>query len=205
MYSGLGISPSFLDGLLRGRQGSRLRGSLSSSTLVACLGLLLACQDPDGPVVHESQLIPTLEHSVAEVDDRAAESEAHSDVIGRLIGEWSTVGHSCPGICAMSNEEADSWIGLKATLTEVGVVFGDDSCRDATYESRRVSRLDFYRSSRFDLEQLGILQPDVEEVTVSCAGEGWIAPGSLFLIKDEETLITPWDGVYFELARARSE
>jgi len=63
----------------------------------------------------------------------------------------------------MSNEEAESWIGLTVTLTESAVVFGDYSCRDAAYQSRQVSGLDFFKNSRFDLKDLGILAEEAQD------------------------------------------
>ena len=91
------------------------------------------------------------------------------------------------------------------TLTESAVVFGDYSCRDAAYQSRQVSGLDFFKNSRFDLRDLGILAEEVQELTISCEGQQWYAPGSGFFVKNRETLIAPWTGVYFELKRTPPE
>ncbi len=167
-----------------------------STFLFASLALLLACHDAGQPVRKP-------EHSGVETEIRSVGSRVDSGAVSDLYGDWSVVGSSCPGICAMSSEDADSWIGITASLSENGVVFGEYNCRDATYESHRISRFDFYRDFRFDLEELSVLTEEVQVWVVSCEDQEWIAPGSCFLVRDEETLITPWDGVYFELKRAR--
>ncbi len=174
-----------------------------SVSIVVSIVLLLGCPGPDHRATQEAGLGQNPEYSDVASEADTVSSKADRGVFSELFGDWSVVRSSCPGICAMSNEEANSWVGLTASLTEFGVAFGGYSCQDTTYESHRVSKLDFLRSSRFDLEELGILTEEVQELTVSCEDQEWIAPGSSFLVRDKETIIASWDGVYFELKRAR--
>jgi len=169
--------------------------------LVAVLALLMGCTDPGRRASQESQVNPESEYSADAAGSRAVESKMDLGVFSEFYGNWLIVGSSCPGICAMSEEEAESWVGLTVTLKESAVVFGDYACHDAAYKSRQVSRLDFFKSSRFDLKELGILAEEVPEVQISCNGQEWTAPGGIILIKDRENLVSPWDGVYFEMKR----
>lgn len=184
--------------------GSSSAGHVVTS-LVAALGLLLGCTDPGGRAAQEPQSGPKPESSDVAAESLVDEVKTDPGVFSEFYGDWSIVGSSCPAICAMSGEEADSWTGIAATLTESAVVFGDYRCHDVTYQSRQVSKLDFLKHSRFDLEQLGILAEEVQELTVSCEGQQWFAPGNVFIVKDRETLIARWDGVYFEMKRIPSK
>ncbi len=172
--------------------------------LVVSFVLLPGCPAPSHRARQESQVASEPVSSEAVTVARKAEPNLYPDSVSDLFGTWAVAGSSCPGICAMSHEEAESWIGLTATLADSELVFGGYSCRDATYRNQQLSKRDFFRSTRFDLVELGILMEEVQKLTVACEGQEWIAPGGILYVKDRQTLIVPWDGVYFELKRAQA-
>ncbi len=117
-------------------------------------------------------------------------------------GTWVVAGHSCPHICAMSNEEAGAWIGREVRISATAVSFADSSCPNAMYVRSSRSVDEFFRDWRVLPATLGIEQDPVVEVAVRCGGEEWVAPGSLLIVKGPGELLTVWDGVFFELRRS---
>lgn len=116
-------------------------------------------------------------------------------------GTWVVVRHYCPHICAMTDEEADAWLGREARITAAEVSFADESCASPTYSRITRRAEEFFRHWRADPTELGIARETIEDVEVQCDGEPWAAPGSVFIIKGEDSLLATWDGVLFELSR----
>ncbi len=116
-------------------------------------------------------------------------------------GTWEVVGHSCPHICAMSDEEAASWLGKEARITASQVSFASEICTSPAFSRTTRTPMEFFRYWRADPAKLGIAQDTIVDVEVLCDGEPWTAPGSAFIITGKDRLLTSWDGVLFELSR----
>ncbi len=191
------------------------RGSLLAVAFLVALG----CHPDSRPESHaESRGEPgrstvtaprsTPESGDAESGVAVAQESGHAGGGGTVpsfdagYGTWAVVGHSCPHICAMSGEAADAWLGRAMTVSATGLSFGESSCTNVSFVRTASSAADFFRDWRVAPATLGVEQGEIEEVEVLCDGEEWIAPGSLLIVKDQNEMLTVWDGVFFELRRS---
>ena len=131
----------------------------------------------------------------------AAEPETPASGFAEGHGTWVGVEHYCPNVCAMTNEEADTWLGKEARISATEVAFAGESCARASFSRTTRSVEEFYLAWRADPGALGLAGDAIAELEVLCGGEPWTAPGSVFIIEGEDRLLTTWDGVLFELAR----
>lgn len=115
-------------------------------------------------------------------------------------GDWRVLSFSAPGISATSANEAAKWVGARATYAKDRAAFGPDECRAPTYTSRTLTAQDFVAAYRVRADALGLTDPTVTIVTVSCRS-AWTNRGSLLIVKSATNLITTWDGVFYELER----
>lgn len=132
-------------------------------------------------------------------------------------GIWTVVAHHIPGISAMSEADAGAWHGRTLRLAASQALSPGSHCDDPTYTTRTEAR-DGYLGGEFRLPP-GALEPlasreDLTLFEVSCGGgnrgEGtggggarWAAMGGLLIAVDEDRVLAPWDGVFFELERDR--
>jgi len=121
-----------------------------------------------------------------------------------LTGVWRVVGHHVPGISAMGHAEAATWHGRMVRLTATQAFSEGNHCDEPSYVTRSEPR-DLFLATEFKLPP-GSLAPleSVERLTlleVYCADERWAAMGGLLIAIDATHALTPWDGVFFELAR----
>jgi hypothetical protein len=134
-------------------------------------------------------------------ESAAAEAAPAHDPHGR----WTVVAHHIPGVSAMSDEEAMAWHGRVFELGENQAIFTGDTCQAVTYGSgtRRADRFlgEDYHVAPFTL---GIEDSTIYLTWVSCDGEFRRAPGGVLIWKGQDWLLTPWNGVFFELHREES-
>lgn len=111
-------------------------------------------------------------------------------------------------IYAMDEEEIKTFIGKEIIYTKDIYWFKhneyiNDKYFKPEYKIQVLSELQFWENHKgFYLEELGINKGLVISVEVKKSnGEICINPGSLFWIKDKDTLVLLWDGVYFEVKR----
>jgi hypothetical protein len=120
------------------------------------------------------------------------------------VGTWAIVGYHMPGISAASVEEAESRDGETLVLTVSRAVASNDVCEAATYSTRSVTA-DEYLAGEYKLEP-GSLKPvagreRLRLVEIACDGMPWIGFGALLIEVDANRVLTPWDGVFYELER----
>ena len=121
-----------------------------------------------------------------------------------VYGDWEIVGYRALGISAMSSEEAQQWVGGKASYSDSMATFTDESCDSPSYHWSSVTTEHFFRSFRVSPEALGIKATSIGIVKVLCQGEDWLVPGNILIEKNQDTFFTLWDGIFFELERHRS-
>lgn len=114
-------------------------------------------------------------------------------------GTWVVTDHKAPAISAMSQEEADSWVGKVAQYTQQKASFDGEVCESPTYEKTTMQDEDFLTGFRISPESLGFKQGPIEVVEVYCGNKKWVAPGSILIKIDEDRVFTVWDGVFFLL------
>ena len=120
-------------------------------------------------------------------------------------GAWKVVRWSAPGISGMRDGVADSWVGRAARFEAKLVEFGPERCEAPSYGPKSVEAENYFiEGFRIYPKELGITAKVVSVVEISCRGKQWDAPGSLLIIKDNDHLVTVWDGVFFELTRPKS-
>jgi hypothetical protein len=122
------------------------------------------------------------------------------------VGTWTVVGHHMPGISAIGDDEAKSRHGQTVQLTKSEAISTNDRCDAPAYSVRSVAAEE-YLAIEFHIEA-GKLAPlagreELRLVEVSCDGAPWVGFGALLIEVSEDRVLTPWDGVFFELERAQ--
>ncbi|OPJ63061.1 hypothetical protein [Clostridium oryzae] len=93
-------------------------------------------------------------------------------------------------------------LGRTITYHKDKIVYGKHILNDPRYEITKVSETDFFYGGYVELSKLGIKKKWVKEVDVSThSGKTWYAFGDLFFIKNKNTLILDYGGIFFELIR----
>jgi hypothetical protein len=122
-----------------------------------------------------------------------------------LEGTWTVVAHHLPAASAMTEAEAQGWMGRTLVLSATEVTSGDTHCINATYSRRTVDRDEFlstaFHLSPGTLDRLQMVNP-ITVTSVLCGGQTMEAMGGVIIEVDAAHILTPWNGVFFELARA---
>lgn len=120
------------------------------------------------------------------------------------MGTWTVVGHSLPGISAMTDDAATARHGQTLQLTETAATSSGERCDSPKYPTRSVPTEEFL-ATEFNLPPESLKpfegRDQLTLVEISCDGAPWTAFGSLLLVIDADHVLTPWDGVFFELER----
>ena len=96
-----------------------------------------------------------------------------------LLGIWTVVSHSMPGISAMSDADADTWDGLSIRILQAEAVSRSDRCETPAYRT------------------VG------DTLELSCGKEPWTAFGARMVPAGPDRARALWDGVLFELERTQ--
>jgi hypothetical protein len=125
--------------------------------------------------------------------------------IGVIEGEWRiTDKNYCPHICAMDDEQASSYKGRILNYSASAVSNGIDSCSSPTFTIHELTQDQFEAAYRFPPTNIGLTGQVVTEISVGCNDNPhWPAFGALILLKDSKTILTLWDGVFFEADRVK--
>jgi hypothetical protein len=104
----------------------------------------------------------------------------------------------------MSQQTIKSYIGKKVVYTAERAMFDRKVCQKPEYRHNTYTEDDFYVEFFAHLKDMGIRKDSVEVVQVyTPQGDAWINPGNAFVIKDANTVILMYNGVFFELERIR--
>lgn len=136
----------------------------------------------------------------------AADAGKQKDESSVIMGEWTVSKRlQTQNITAVSDEEFDkNYLNKKAVYTTTAAQFGEDICRKPLYEVEQMSAEQFaqgYRGATF--KQLGIEADNAMVVQVTDSEGQWLSPGGAAIVKDENTLISWWDGAFFEMIRIK--
>jgi hypothetical protein len=118
------------------------------------------------------------------------------------LGRWEVIGFDMPGFHTLSAEESEALVGSEAVFSEGEARFGERGCRPPAYEERDIGLADFGIEYRVDPALLDLSDP-VQVVEVGCAA-AWTGAGSSLILRADGSLLTVWEGVFFELARVNS-
>jgi heat shock protein HslJ/uncharacterized membrane protein len=121
-------------------------------------------------------------------------------------GIWTVVGHQLPGSSALSADQARARYGETVRLTANAATSSTARCDTPRYAVRRVPTsswlADEYKLPPGSLEALAA-SPQLTLREVSCGGSLWPALGARLIEIDSNRALAPWDGVFYEMARAR--
>ncbi|HBS45223.1 MAG TPA: hypothetical protein DEA91_13550 [Paenibacillus sp.] len=68
------------------------------------------------------------------------------------------------------------------------------------YKEENITKDDFFNEYRNELSDIGIESESVKTVFIN----NWTNAGSIFIIKDDQTMIFLWDGHYYEMKKEKS-
>lgn len=113
-------------------------------------------------------------------------------------GEWTV--QQVAGSTPISTAVDEGMIGMEAVFSKEKASFGPDEVQNPVYEEAEMTNASFTADYRTPLSAIGIEADAVQTVSIT----DWTHPGAFLIVKDEETLITLWDGNFYELKRASS-
>lgn len=118
-----------------------------------------------------------------------------------VFGSWRVASHTAGFVAALSDAEAAAWIGREASYGPARAVFHDEACEEPSYTPGSWTPGAFSAHFQIRPSALGIESETISTLEVGCPGP-WTAPGSTLILAGDRTY-TPWEGVFFELQRAR--
>jgi hypothetical protein len=163
------------------------------------LGILVVALGCGSEIDSCMDLGGSYDYQFAECDRKRNHPGPNSACLHDLPGTWVVSGHLAPGVSAMSEVEASSWIGSVLYLSRKEVAFREEGCSSPSFETREIPRPKFEEEFRTSWTSLGLPNAPVCVTEVSCADKSSV-PGSL-LIHGRGELLALWDGVYFRLHR----
>ena len=129
---------------------------------------------------NQSQLSSPIQTVPEEAEDETvAPSPDVSSSSPSYLGTWQITSSTFGAFSAMSEEDCSALVGTRFEYFKEYAIYD--------HEHR--------------LETLGIFKDSIQVVAIENAS----GIGDTFYIKDENTLIIPWDGVFFEVQRVSSD
>ena len=119
-----------------------------------------------------------------------------------IQGTWIVIDLQAPGISAMSQDEAESWIGKTAQYTNTKASFDGETCESPTYKRSAMQPEDLYDRFRVSPESLGYETGPIEVIEVYCGNTTWANAGGMLVRVGEGRVFTVWDGVFFHLKKS---
>lgn len=147
---------------------------------------------------------PAAIDTVKTVEPSKVEQQKDKDSV--IMGQWIISKRlQTQNVSAVSEEEFEkNYLNKKVEYTSTSAQFGEDTLQKPSYESKEMSAEQFeqgYRGATF--KQLGIDADSAMVIEVTKEKEQWLSPGGIIFVKNEEVLISYWDGVFFEMTRAK--
>ncbi len=170
--------------------------------------LLLTCtitgcgsNSPQQPILPVAEPIPT-ENPAQEEPAKAAQSQSVSDASSSspsYWGTWQITSSTFGAYSAMSEEDCSALMGTRFEYFNDYAIYDNQHRLDSPQYIESILTADDFSSiyQGTSLETLGISKDSIQVVAIENAG----GIGDTFYIKDENTLIIPWDGVFFEVQR----
>lgn len=175
----------------------------ATSLFLAALASMGGCSEAEeAPDVDRARETPPVDQA-AEQPSAPPAVKADPD----RTGIWTVAAHHIPGVSAMSEADARAWHGRTMRLTTDQALSDGSRCDGPTYTTRTVPA-DGYLGGEYNLPA-GALEPLASRealnlLEVSCdEGARWAAMGGLLIEVDDDRVLAPWDGVFFELERDR--
>ena len=163
-------------------------------------------EQPSQAEDNQSQFSPSTPSVPEEVEaetETVAPSPDVSSSSPSYLGTWQITSSTFGAYSAMSEEDCSALVGTRFEYFKDYAIYDDQHRLDSPQYIESILTADDFSSiyQGTSLETLGIFKDSIQVVAIENAG-GF---GDTFYIKDENTLIIPWDGVFFEVQRVSSD
>ena len=155
---------------------------------------------------NQSQFSPSLQPDPEKVESEAETTAPSSDVSSSspsYWGTWQITSSTFGAYSAMSEEDCSALVGTRFEYFKDYAIYDDQHRLDSPQYCESTQTADDFSSiyQGTSLEMLGIFKDSIQVVAIENAS----GIGDTFYIKDKNTLIIPWDGVFFEVQRVSSD
>ena len=163
-------------------------------------------EQPSQAEDNRSQFSPSTQSIPEEVEaetETVAPSPDVSSSSPSYLGTWQITSSTFGAYSAMSEEDCSALMGTRFEYFNDYAIYDDQHRLDSPQYIESTQTADDFSSiyQGTSLETLGISKDSIQVVAIENAG----GIGDTFYIKDENTLIIPWDGVFFEVQRVSSD
>ena len=163
-------------------------------------------EQPSQEEANQSQFSPILQPDPEKMESEAETAAPSPDVSSSspsYFGTWQITSSTFGAYSAMSEEDCSALVGTRFEYFNDYAIYDDEHRLDSPKYIESILTADDFSSiyQGTSLETLGISKDSIQVVAIENAG----GIGDTFYIKDENTLIIPWDGVFFEVQRISSD
>ena len=163
-------------------------------------------EQPSQEEANQSQFSPILQPDPEKMESEAETAAPSPDVSSSspsYFGTWQITSSTFGAYSAMSEEDCSALMGTRFEYFNDYAIYDDQHRLDSPQYIESIQTADDFSSiyQGTSLETLGISKDSIQVVAIENAS----GIGDTFYIKDENTLIIPWDGVFFEVQRISSD
>ena len=127
-----------------------------------------------------------------------------TDVSETYEGTWVVTQATLPGMTAMSQSEANQWLGKSFSYDTERAQLAQESCLTPTYKRETMSEDAFQAAYHISRERLDFEQGDIIRIELQCS-DNVARPGQTLLMQDNIVTYLPWDGVFFTLEKSEND
>lgn len=162
-------------------------------------------EQPSQAEDNQSQFSPSTPSVPEEVEAETETVAPSPDVSSSpsYLGTWQITSSTFGAYSAMSEEDCSALMGTRFEYFNDYAIYDNQNRLDSPQYIESILTADDFLSiyQGTSLETLGISKDSIQVVAIENAS----GIGDTFYIKDENTLIIPWDGVFFEVQRVSSD
>lgn len=161
-------------------------------------------EQPSQAEDNQSQFSPSIQPVPEKIEaETVAPSSDVSSSSPSYLGTWQITSSTFGAYSAMSEEDCSALVGTRFEYFKDYAIYDDQHRLDSPQYFESTQTADDFSSiyQGTSLETLGIFKDSIQVVAIENAS----GIGDTFYIKDENTLIIPWDGVFFEVQRVSSD
>ena len=162
-------------------------------------------EQPSQAEDNQSQFSPSTPSVPEEVEAETETVAPSPDVSSSpsYLGTWQITSSTFGAYSAMSEEDCSALMGTRFEYFNDYAIYDNQHRLDSPQYIESILTADDFSSiyQGTSLETLGISKDSIQVVAIENAS----GIGDTFYIKDENTLIIPWDGVFFEVQRVSSD
>lgn len=123
-----------------------------------------------------------------------------------LNGRWQIMSYQIVGYPAMSEAEANMWLGRNVEFTDKhATLYHKDTqqtCDSVTFDSTQTDAEGYFLVG-YEVKpaRLGVLTDNVTVVRPSCQSTSWLLPQQEFVLISDNQMLSNWEGVFFFFKR----